>query len=70
MEDDWYYRQALLDEGYDPDDPHMRAAIADIVALLQRIGRQERKAAQDTDYPVPPSVAGGSSHTYRGSQDG
>lgn len=51
MEDDWEYRQAIADEGHDPDDPVVRAAIADTVALLRRIGSGQSSyafASRDT----------------------
>jgi hypothetical protein len=51
VEDDPEYQQALIEEGCDPDDPHLRAAIADVVALLRRIGDAERAEADRTNGP-------------------
>lgn len=51
VEDDPEYRQALMEEGCDPDDPHLRSAIADVVALLRQIGAAERAEAYRTNGP-------------------
>lgn len=51
VEDDPEYRHALIEEGCDPDDPHLRAAIADVVALLRQIGAAERTEADRTNGP-------------------
>ncbi|MET4050442.1 hypothetical protein, partial [Rhodococcus sp. UYP9] len=43
VEDSAEYRQALIDEGYDPDDPHLRKAIAGVVALLRKVAADEQR---------------------------
>jgi hypothetical protein len=45
VEDDPEYRQALLDDGHDPDDPRVRTAIADVVGLLKQIAEEELSGA-------------------------
>nr|WP_256985173.1 hypothetical protein [Rhodococcus sp. 06-1059B-a] len=42
MDDDWEYRQALIEAGVDPDDPRIRRAMAEVAACLGRIGHAER----------------------------
>lgn len=34
VDDDWEYRQALIEEGVDPDDPRIRRALAEVAACL------------------------------------
>ncbi|WP_143545133.1 hypothetical protein [Rhodococcus sp. RS1C4] len=34
----------MIDEGYDPDDPHARRAIAGVVTLLRGVADAERTA--------------------------
>lgn len=41
MEHDFDYRQALIDEGYDPDDPRIRRALADTAAVLRSVAATE-----------------------------
>jgi hypothetical protein len=45
VEDDPEYRQALLDDGHDPDDPRLHRAIADVVGLLKQIAEEEGSGA-------------------------
>ncbi|OZD69071.1 hypothetical protein CH263_08200 [Rhodococcus sp. 06-1059B-a] len=42
VDDDWEYRQALIEAGVDPDDPRIRRAMAEVAACLGRIGHAER----------------------------
>lgn len=49
MEQDPEYRRAVIDEGYDPDDPHTRRAIAGVVALLRGVADAERAAHHEVD---------------------
>ena len=58
MEQDPEYRQAVLDEGYDPDDPHTRRAIAGVGALLREVGFAERTAHHEIDDTSAPRAPG------------
>lgn len=39
----------MIDEGYDPDDPCIRCAIAAVVALLRSVADTERTAHHEVD---------------------
>lgn len=39
----------MIDEGYDPDDPHTRRAIACVVALLRGVADAQRTAHHEVD---------------------
>ncbi len=41
----------MIDEGYDPDDPHTRRAIAGVVALLRGVADAERTAHHEVEGP-------------------
>ncbi|WP_156520515.1 hypothetical protein, partial [Rhodococcus sp. EPR-157] len=69
MEQDPEYRQAVIDEGYNPDDPRIRRAIAAVVALLRGVAGAERathpvaspvtaEPGRLVEHPIPATTLG------------